>query len=57
MYAETLLGVTARFSVLASLKYEHTAADQNEVNESLEEHLKGKLARERKFRGGDSSKG
>ena len=31
MYAETLLGVTAEFSVLASLKYEHTAADQNEV--------------------------
>lgn len=30
MYAETLLGVTAEFSVHASLKYEHTAADQNE---------------------------
>ena len=46
---ETLLGVTARFSVHASLKYEHTAADQNESNESLEGHLKGKLARQRKI--------
>ena len=53
MYAETLR-VTAEFSVHASLKYEHTAADQNEFHESLEEHLK-EAGKRTKFKGDDSS--